>query len=122
MNVIQSQVFERAYNSLDNLLICAPTGAGKTNIALLACLRAIRDNCSKNGRIDKKAFKVFFIKLCKGNIYLKLIYLAPMKALATEMTANFSKKLSKLGLKVRELTGDSQLSRREISETQVTYY
>lgn len=41
-----------------------------------------------------------------------------MKALATEMTANFSKKLGKLGLKVRELTGDSQLSRHEINETQ----
>ena len=53
---------------------------------------------------------------------MQLIYLAPMKALATEMTTNFSKKLSKLGLKVRELTGDSQLSRSEISETQVTYY
>jgi replicative superfamily II helicase len=42
-----------------------------------------------------------------------------MKALATEMTGNFQKRLSKLGLKVRELTGDSQLSRKEINETQV---
>uniref|UniRef100_A0A1I8BS09 Activating signal cointegrator 1 complex subunit 3 n=1 Tax=Meloidogyne hapla TaxID=6305 RepID=A0A1I8BS09_MELHA len=105
LNVIQSQVFDKAYNTLNNLLICAPTGAGKTNIALLAILRTIRDNRIKNGRINKKAFKV--------------IYLAPMKALATEMTSNFSKRLSRLGLKTRELTGDSQLSRKEIQETQV---
>jgi len=42
-----------------------------------------------------------------------------MKALATEMTSNFSKRLGRLGLKTRELTGDSQLSRKEIQETQV---
>uniref|UniRef100_A0A914KRM4 Activating signal cointegrator 1 complex subunit 3 n=1 Tax=Meloidogyne incognita TaxID=6306 RepID=A0A914KRM4_MELIC len=105
LNVIQSQVFDQAYNTLNNLLICAPTGAGKTNIALLTILRTIRDNRTKNGKINKNAFKV--------------IYLAPMKALATEMTSNFSKRLGRLGLKTRELTGDSQLSRKEIQETQV---
>jgi activating signal cointegrator complex subunit 3 len=42
-----------------------------------------------------------------------------MKALASEMTKNFSKKLGKIGMKVRELTGDTQLSRKEVDETQV---
>lgn len=42
-----------------------------------------------------------------------------MKALATEMTSNFAKRLDKLGLKVRELTGDTTLTKREISETSV---
>ena len=42
-----------------------------------------------------------------------------MKALATEMTTNFSKRLARLGLKVRELTGDTQLTKKEINETQV---
>ncbi|KAL3084609.1 hypothetical protein niasHT_035608 [Heterodera trifolii] len=106
LNVIQSQVYDRAYNSLDNLLICAPTGAGKTNIAMMCAAKTIKDNLdSKSGRINKNAFKI--------------IYLAPMKALASEMTTNFANRLAKLGLKVRELTGDSQLSRREISETQM---
>jgi len=31
-------VCDAAINNSDNLLICAPTGAGKTNIALLAML------------------------------------------------------------------------------------
>jgi activating signal cointegrator complex subunit 3 len=42
-----------------------------------------------------------------------------MKALATEMTANFSKRLQKIGLRVKEWTGDTQLSKREIAETQM---
>lgn len=42
-----------------------------------------------------------------------------MKALAAEMAANFRKKLLPLGVNVRELTGDMQLTRREIGETQM---
>uniref|UniRef100_A0A183BX09 Helicase ATP-binding domain-containing protein n=1 Tax=Globodera pallida TaxID=36090 RepID=A0A183BX09_GLOPA len=91
LNVIQSQVYDRAYNSLDNLLICAPTGAGKTNIALLTAAKTIKDNVNNTtGRINKDAFKI--------------IYLAPMKALASEMTKNFSNRLAKLGLKMLVLT------------------
>ena len=42
-----------------------------------------------------------------------------MKALAAEMTASFGSRLSPLGLSVRELTGDMQMTKREIQETQV---
>ena len=42
-----------------------------------------------------------------------------MKALAAEMTANFANKLQPLGIVVRELTGDMQLTKKEIQETQV---
>lgn len=42
-----------------------------------------------------------------------------MKALAAEITANFSAKLSPLGMVVKELTGDMQLSKKEIKETQL---
>lgn len=42
-----------------------------------------------------------------------------MKALAAEMTQNFSKKLACLGMNVKELTGDIQLTRKEILETQM---
>jgi activating signal cointegrator complex subunit 3 len=65
LNQIQSIVFDQAYNTLENLLICAPTGAGKTNIAMLAVLKTIRDHCNEQG-IMKDAFKI--------------IYIAPMKA------------------------------------------
>jgi activating signal cointegrator complex subunit 3 len=35
----------------------------------------------------------------------QVVYVAPMKALAAEVTANFGKRLEPLGLMVRELTG-----------------
>lgn len=35
----------------------------------------------------------------------KIVYVAPMKALAAEVTANFGRRLAPLGLVVKELTG-----------------
>jgi len=44
------------------MLVCAPTGAGKTNIATLAILQAIK---------------------CAGSYEdVKIVYISPMKALA----------------------------------------
>ena len=42
-----------------------------------------------------------------------------MKALAAEMAENFGKRLAPLGLVVRELTGDMQLTKAEIMATQI---
>ena len=42
-----------------------------------------------------------------------------MKALAAEMVRNFGKRLAPLGITVRELTGDIQLTKHEIQTTQV---
>ena len=42
-----------------------------------------------------------------------------MKALAAEMTKTFGKKLQGLGITVKELTGDMQLTKTEISKTQM---
>lgn len=51
--------------------------------------------------------------------HLQIVYVAPMKALAAEMASNFSRRLLPLGLSVRELTGDMQLTKSEIMETQM---
>ena len=90
LNRIQSVVFDTAYRTNENLLVCAPTGAGKTNVAMLCIAQTIRQFLDGDV-IQKDAFKI--------------VYVAPMKALAAEMTANFGKKLAPLGLSVRELTG-----------------
>jgi antiviral helicase SLH1 len=42
-----------------------------------------------------------------------------MKALAAEIVRKFSKRLDWLGVKVRELTGDMQMTKSEIAETQM---
>ena len=57
LNRIQSVVFETAYKTNENLLICAPTGAGKTNIAMLTILHELKQHISQ-GVIKKDEFKV----------------------------------------------------------------
>ncbi|GBP11260.1 Activating signal cointegrator 1 complex subunit 3 [Eumeta japonica] len=49
----------------------------------------------------------------------KIVYIAPMKALASEMVDNFSKRLKDLNIVVKELTGDMQLSKTEMTQTQI---
>jgi antiviral helicase SLH1 len=42
-----------------------------------------------------------------------------MKALAAEIVRKLAKRLQWLGIRVRELTGDMQLTKGEIAETQI---
>lgn len=49
----------------------------------------------------------------------KVVYIAPMKALAQEVVEKFSIKLKPMGIVVRELTGDMQLSRSEAEAANV---
>lgn len=108
LNYIQSQIYERATGSDNSLLICAPTGAGKTNIALLTMLREIL----KYPLPDKPGF---------DTSKFKIIYVAPIKALVQEIKENFSKKLGSApyNLVVEELTGDHQLDQKQISRAQL---
>lgn len=103
LNAIQSQIYPQAFNSDNNLLICAPTGAGKTNVAMLAMLRTI-SKYRKNDTIDKR---------------FKIVYIAPLKALVSEQMREFSIRLQCLGITVNQVSGDSNLSAYEIAETQV---
>ena len=79
LNLIQSKVYQCAISSPENMLICAPTGSGKTNIALLAMLQVIGNYRRNDGFIEKNKFKI--------------IYIAPMKALVAEMVGNFTERL-----------------------------
>lgn len=49
----------------------------------------------------------------------KIVYVAPMKALVQEAVKNFSQRLGVYGVTVRELSGDSSLTRQQIAETQL---
>ncbi|KAI4840169.1 pre-mRNA-splicing helicase BRR2 [Plasmodium brasilianum] len=106
LNAIQSKVYDTAFNKYEeNMLICAPTGSGKTNIALLCILNVINSNRLTSGNIDKKNFKV--------------IYISPMKALVNEQVQSFNLRLKCMNLKVSELTGDVHLSSKEIDDSQI---
>ncbi|KDN49983.1 hypothetical protein RSAG8_01319, partial [Rhizoctonia solani AG-8 WAC10335] len=82
LNRIQSKLFPVAFGQDDPILLCAPTGAGKTNVAMLTVLN----------------------ELAKSR---------------DEETGTFAKRLQPFGVKVGELTGDSQLTKQQISETQI---
>lgn len=115
LNRLQSAVYPLAYKTNENLLICAPTGAGKTDVAMLTVMRAISQYARNLEPTAGNAGEGFDIR--KNDF--KIIYVAPMKALAAEIVRKFSKRLQHLGIKVRELTGDMQMTRQEIAETQM---
>eukprot|EP01135_Chromosphaera_perkinsii_P009183 Nk52_evm18s1671 gene=Nk52_evmTU18s1671 len=105
LNRVQSRLYPTTLLSDENVLLCAPTGAGKTNVAMCCILREIGKHISPDGSIDLKDFKI--------------VYVAPMKSLVQEMVGNFSNRLKRYGIKVGELTGDSQMTKDQISETQI---
>jgi superfamily II DNA/RNA helicase len=104
LNALQSSVFNAAFNRSDNVLVGAPTGAGKTNVALLTILRLIGQHLGPTGALSGE---------------FKCVYMAPMKALASEVVEKFQSRLGSLGVEVRELTGDMQLTKKEIDRVHV---
>ena len=114
LNRMQSLLYEVAYKTNENMLICAPTGAGKTDAAMLTILNAIGKNTTPNP-LEMPDATEFTVQVDD----FKIVYVAPMKALAAEVTEKLGKRLAWLGIQVRELTGDMQLTKREIVETQI---
>lgn len=97
LNLVQSRVYECAMLSSvsaggrgdlqENMLLSAPTGAGKTNVALMAILHemwlhrredvSVAVGCEVQGSVDVDKFKI--------------VYVAPMKALVKEMVDSFGR-------------------------------
>ncbi|KAI2629761.1 Sec63-domain-containing protein [Hypoxylon sp. NC1633] len=106
LNKIQTRCYPTAFEADANMLICAPTGSGKTNVAMLTILRELgKHRDLQTGDIDLDAFKI--------------VYIAPLKALVQEQVGNFGARLKPYGITVSELTGDRQLTKQQISETQI---
>ncbi|KXT14286.1 hypothetical protein AC579_8428 [Pseudocercospora musae] len=106
LNRIQTECYASAFEDDGNMLICAPTGSGKTNVAMLTMLREIgKHRNPTTGEINLDEFKI--------------IYIAPLKALVQEQVGNFGKRLESYGITVSELTGDRQLTKQQIADTQV---
>jgi len=88
LNRIQSRVCECALFTANNMLVCAPTGGGKTNVAMLAVLHELGKHRRADGTLDVSGFKI--------------VYVAPMKALVAEMVGNFTARLeAAYGVQVR---------------------
>lgn len=106
LNQIQSKVYPKAFGSDSNLLLCAPTGGGKTNVAILGILRAL-------SHFHNDSTKKFNLS------NFKVVYIAPLKALVQEQVRELQRRLSYLGIKVSELTGDSRLNKHEIAQSHI---
>ncbi len=139
LNTIQSEVYHTAYNENQNMLICAPTGAGKTNIAMLAFLQLLKQHLpgddpsealdgqagdqAKDGSEeeyrDDEGDNGWYDDSEVDYAAIKAVYIAPMKALAQEVVVKFGERVQKLGITVRECTGDMQLTRNEIMDSQL---
>jgi activating signal cointegrator complex subunit 3 len=155
LNPMQSEVFEAAFHTQENLLICAPTGAGKTNVAMLAVVNHFRErgiiakdssssmgngnpkNGDKQGRNSQQKgqqrgqrqqqseHRNNDSRQDHGNSIMgvmpgaKVVYVAPMKALAQEVVEKFDSKLKPLKISVKELTGDMQLTKAEAERADI---
>ncbi|KAB5540523.1 Sec63 Brl domain-containing protein, partial [Coniochaeta sp. 2T2.1] len=114
LNRMQSLVYPVAYKTSENMLICAPTGAGKTDAAMLTVLHTISQYVTPNP-FEEPTATDFAVALKD----FKIVYVAPMKALAAEITGKLGKRLAWLGIQCREYTGDMHLTKKEIVNTQI---
>jgi pre-mRNA-splicing helicase BRR2 len=87
-NPIQTQGFTALYTTDDNVLLCAPTGSGKTIAAEFAVLRMVQ-------------------KAADGKGAARAVYVAPVEAVAAERYQDWSRTFGDgLGLNVVRLTGE----------------
>ncbi|XP_064621106.1 probable ATP-dependent DNA helicase HFM1 [Lineus longissimus] len=91
-NIVQSKVFDDVFYRDKSLVVCAPTGSGKTVMFELAIIRIL-------------------IKMQAEGLpnNFKVVYMAPMKALCSERCEDWKNKFEPLGLKCMELTGDTEI-------------
>ena len=119
LNRVQSKIYDCAMFSPGNMLVCAPTGAGKTNCAMLTIMREIGLH-----RVAEDDVAATNVNRAPGAPALdldsfKIVYIAPMKSLVQEMVLNFTNRLEPYGITVRELSGDAQLTKAQLQSTQV---
>ncbi|XP_077882836.1 putative ATP-dependent DNA helicase HFM1 isoform X3 [Ictidomys tridecemlineatus] len=87
-NYIQSKAFDDLLYTDRNFVICAPTGSGKTVMFELAITRLLME-----------------VPLPWLNI--KIVYMAPIKALCSQRFDDWKEKFGPIGLNCKELTGDT---------------
>ncbi|XP_021087057.1 probable ATP-dependent DNA helicase HFM1 [Mesocricetus auratus] len=87
-NYIQSKAFDDLLYTDRNFVICAPTGSGKTVVFELAITRLLME-----------------VPLPWLN--MKIVYMAPIKALCSQRFDDWKEKFGPMGLNCKELTGDT---------------
>ena len=100
LNEIQYAGLKSIESNEDNVLVCAPTGSGKTLVAILGIIDCITK--TQNARI---------------------FYVAPIKALLKEITREIDSRINsqKCGMayKIREISSDTDFKTSEVRDTDV---
>ncbi|XP_057714214.1 probable ATP-dependent DNA helicase HFM1 isoform X2 [Corythoichthys intestinalis] len=89
-NFVQSKALDDILYTDKNFVACAPTGSGKTVLFELAIIHLL-------------------MKTSEPWHDVKVVYIAPIKALCSQCFENWTKKFGPLGLKCKELTGDTEI-------------
>lgn len=74
LNRVRSRVYESAFFSANNILLCAPTKTGKTNVSVLTILQQLALNKNNGGSFNHSNYKI--------------VYVAPMRALVAEVSGD----------------------------------
>ncbi|RHN74622.1 putative RNA helicase [Medicago truncatula] len=105
LNRVQSKVYKTALFNHDNLLLCAPTGAGKDIVAVLTILQQIALHRNPyNGYIDHSAYKILY--MTHSEAVVKLVRM-------------LRKTFEDYGIKVGELSEDPSVTWEQIEESQI---
>ncbi|XP_028173539.1 probable ATP-dependent DNA helicase HFM1 [Ostrinia furnacalis] len=107
-NLVQSRVIEDALYSDKSLVVCAPTGSGKTVVFEMAIVQLLMEIENNNSAED---FKIIYSKypyLLYFSLYF-ILKVAPVKALCTERLTEWYSKFTRLGLLCIEVTGDTDV-------------
>ncbi|XP_028920043.1 probable ATP-dependent DNA helicase HFM1 [Ornithorhynchus anatinus] len=89
-NYIQSKALDDIFYSDRNFVISAPTGSGKTVIFELAITRLL-------------------MELPMPWLNIKIVYMAPIKALCSQRFDDWKEKFGPIGLNCKEITGDTAM-------------
>ena len=104
-NQLQSEIANMLAYSDDNVVVSAPTGAGKTAVFEMAMARFWGVDMEQNFHYppDQNQHTTF-------SRARKIVYISPSKALCEERYVDWSKRLSTMGLEVVVVTGDGDPS------------
>ena len=96
-NALQSELAERLCHTSDDMVVSAPTGAGKTALFEMAIGRFICEDLQQSqdpSRLSKQR---------------KIVYIAPSKALSEERYHDWTKRLAvlNLGIEIAMITGEN---------------
>ncbi|XP_030630596.1 probable ATP-dependent DNA helicase HFM1 [Chanos chanos] len=89
-NYVQSKALDDVLYTGQNFVACAPTGSGKTVLFELAIIRLLMES--------NEAWQ-----------NVRVVYMAPIKALCSQRYENWKQKFGPLGLNCKELTGDTEI-------------